>query len=200
MSEDSPASPPPTQALVALSQAGDEGARTALYERYYQRVLSIVRARMGKLLRTRMESKDLVQSVLLESLQDLGAFEFRTEGAFVHWLSTLAERKIRDKVSFHTAQKRDARRQEAPEEGMDEPLALVTGGTTPSRLLSKAEELLRMEEALQALPENERELVVMAKLEGLSYEEIAQATGRTAGSAQRAVSRALAKLTTALYD
>ena len=66
---------PRTGRLVAGAKAGDEAARAELYERYQQRVLSIVRVRMGALLRSRMESRDLVQSVMLESLKDLDAFE-----------------------------------------------------------------------------------------------------------------------------
>ena len=181
----------PTVRLVASAQAGDEAARQALYERYHQRVLSIVRVRMGRKLRTRMESSDLVQSVFLESLKDLGKFEHRTEGAFLHWLSSLVEHKVRNKAAFFNAQKRDAGREEAD---AGEPHHFQT----PSGLVERAEEVLRVEEAIGKLPKEQGEMVVMAILEGLTYEEIAELTGKTPDASRMAVARALVKITGSL--
>ena len=185
----------PTVQLVAGAKAGDGAALAALYERYRQRLLSVVRVRMGSFLRSQMESQDLVQSVMMESLKDLGQFEYRTEGAFLHWLSTLAERKIRDKVDFHTARKRDAR------------LAVNSDGDDASepshertalQVLAQAEDVLRLERAIQELPKDQAELVVMAKMEGLSYEEIATLTGKSLAAVRKATARALARLALAM--
>ena len=184
---------PLTATLVSGAQSGDTGARDALYERYFQRVLSIVRVRMGGLLRSRMESQDLVQSVMLESLKDLGAFEYRTEGAFLHWLSTLAERKIRDKVDYLGAQKRNASRETSIRE---EPSA--NRSHSPSGLVAQAEELLRLEEGIRTLPKDQAELVVMSKLEGLSHQEIARMTGKTPDAVRMAVARAVLRLSEAM--
>ena len=183
----------PTARLVSGAQAGDEAARSALYERYFQRVLAIVRVRMGSRLRSRMDSQDLVQSVMLESLKDLGRFEYRTEGAFLRWLGLLVERKIRDKADYLGAQKRDVAREAGPQEEARDPAA-----RSPSRIASQAEDLLRLEEAIGRLPPEQAELVLMSKLEGLSYEEIAGITGRTPGAVRMAVSRAIVDLSMAL--
>ena len=72
--------------------------------------------------------------------------------------------------------------------------ALPRRDPTPSRVLSQAEDLLRLEEAIRKLPKEQAELLVMAKLEGLSYGEIAGLTGKTQEAVRVAVCRAVAKL------
>ena len=186
---------PRTERLVAGAKAGDPEALQALYDRYRHRVLSVVRVRMGSLLRSRMESQDLVQSVMLESLKDLGSFEYRTEGAFLHWLSTLAERKIRDKVDYLSAKRRDAGAEAELPAGDEEPLAETRLARSPSQLAAQAEELLRLEEAIRRLPKEQTEMLVMAKLEGLSYGEIAGLTGKSEAAVRMLVVRAITALT-----
>ena len=187
----------PTVRLLDAAKGGDAAAREALYARYHQRVLTVVRIRMGALLRSRMESQDLVQSVMLESLRDLGRFEYRSEGSFLHWLSTLTERKIRDKVDYLKARKRDAGREiPTPEE----PALPASRDRSPSRIVSQAEELLRLEASIRSLPPDQAELVVMTKLEGMDYAEIAAATGKTPEAVRKAAARALARLATAMAD
>lgn len=151
---------------------------------------------MGKLLRSKMESEDLVQSVLLESFKDLGQFEYRTEGAFLHWLSTLAEHKIRNKVEYLTAQKRDARLETSPSqhESDSNPGFEPQHALTPSKIVSQTEEALRLEVFIQQLPQDQAELIVMSKLEGLSYEEMASITGKSPEAVRKATARALAKI------
>ena len=61
-----------TQELVALAQGGDEPALERLYRVYAERVRWMVRLRMGKALRGRLESMDLVQDVLVHAFQGLG--------------------------------------------------------------------------------------------------------------------------------
>ncbi len=182
--------------LVAAAKAGDRTALDALYRRYQERMLAIVRLRMGQRLRSRMDSQDLVQSVMLESLQSLDRFEYRTEGAFLHWLSRLVENKIRDKVDYLTAQKRDIRRELPDKEEIAGNLRSST--PTPSGIAQKAEEMARLEEAIEKLSQDQRDLIIMHKLEGMSYEEIAEATEKTPESVRKALARSLAKLASEL--
>ena len=65
-----------TQNLVALAKSGDETAREQLYRAYGPRVLWLVRLRMGKELRTRLETVDLVQDVLFSTFKDLQNFTY----------------------------------------------------------------------------------------------------------------------------
>jgi RNA polymerase sigma-70 factor (ECF subfamily) len=188
-------SPDPTLRLVAAARSGDREALNTLYERYWPQVLSVVRLRMGGWLRSKMDSQDIVQSVMMESLRSLDQFEYRSEGAFLHLLTTMVQNKIRDKADYLTAQKRNVAR-EAP---ADDALGALPGGSeTPSVIVQKAEEIDRMEKALESLPPDQRELVIMNKLEGMTYPEIAEAVGKTPEAVRKALARSLAKLSSVL--
>ena len=85
-----------TQELVTLAKGGNEPALEQLCRVYGERVRRIIRLRMGKELRSRLESMDMVQDVLMCALRDLGDFTYISEGDFLRWLWTIAENRIRD--------------------------------------------------------------------------------------------------------
>ncbi|MHC4192506.1 MAG: RNA polymerase sigma factor, partial [Planctomycetota bacterium] len=74
-----------TQELVALAKDGSDSALNQLCNVYGERVHWIVRLRMGKELRSKLESMDLVQDVLVSALRDLGDFTYKDEGDFLRW-------------------------------------------------------------------------------------------------------------------
>ncbi len=65
-----------TQQLIALAKGGGGSALNRLCEVYGDRVRWIVRLRMGKELRCKLESMDVVQDVLVAALRDLGDFTY----------------------------------------------------------------------------------------------------------------------------
>lgn len=96
-----------TQQLVSLAKQGDRSALDQLCGVYGERVLRIIRLRMGSELRSQMESMDLVQDVLMCALRDLGDFTYTNEGDFLRWLGKIAENRIRDNLDKLHAGKRD---------------------------------------------------------------------------------------------
>ena len=190
-----------TQRLVAEAKNGDSSAMDALYRRYIERVHSIVRARLGRELRSKLDSWDVVQTVLLESLRDLHQFEYKAEGDFLNWLSRIVENRIRDKIDFFRAAKRDlSREQPLDVAGADstsggEGLALADRhAATPSQNVRAREEMEMLERALDSLSPEHREVVILAKYEGLSYQEIAERLGKTSAAVRMLLARALASL------
>ncbi|MHC4511392.1 MAG: RNA polymerase sigma factor [Planctomycetota bacterium] len=100
-----------TQELVVLAKGGDYSAQDRLYSAYGERVRRIVRLRMGSKLRSKLESMDLVQDVLMCALRDLGDFTYRNEGDFLRWLSRIAENRLRDNLDKLHSDKRDIRKE-----------------------------------------------------------------------------------------
>ena len=98
-----------TQHLVTLAKEGDNSALDQLCKVYSERVRRIVRLRMGKELRSKVESMDLVQDVLVCALGGLKDFTYKDEGDFLRWLSTIAENRLRDNLEKLHADKRDIR-------------------------------------------------------------------------------------------
>lgn len=191
--------------LVAAASRGDSGAIEALLVRHVSRLRAYVRLRMGRLVRARESSEDLVQSICREALEHLEGFEYRGEASFRHWLFQRAERKVVDRGRFYTRQRRDAAREvpgDVASDGHDpherETLAGMSTLFTPSRHAEAREELERLEHAFASLPEDYREIVLLSRIVGLSHEEIGERMGKTRAATWSLLSRALARLSTLL--
>ncbi len=190
-----------TQQLVALAQEGDGCALDQLCGVYVERVRRIVRFRMGPELRSYLESMDLVQEALIEAVQDLREFTYTTDGDFLHWLSSIVENTIRDHIDRIHATKRDVRRQVslnhmAARAGKGYADAgLPVAMTTPSVVLSLREELDKLERAMDRLKPEQREVLVLAKIEGLACKEIAAKLNKSRAAVAMSLSRAIVALT-----
>jgi RNA polymerase sigma-70 factor (ECF subfamily) len=189
-----------TRHLVALAQGGDESALNRLCNVYGARVLWIIRLRMGRELRSKLESIDVVQDVLMSALKDLGDFTYKTQGDFLRWLSRIAENRLRGHLQRFHANKRDIRKEvrfdgyrPTAEDSVVAALnAVVT--TTPSAIMSKREDLDKLAKAIEALKPEYRQVIVLTKIEGLSYKEIGNRLDKSSEAVRKLVSRALEEL------
>ena len=187
--------------LLARLRAGDHEAIEALMGRHLPGLRAYVRVQGGPLLRAKEESTDIVQSVCREVLEKLDRFRYPSEAGFRHWLYTTALRKIRDRYDYYLAAKRDVRRELAPSDRSQASRELVgVYGTicTPSREAAAREEVARIEEAFDRLPDHYREVLVQSRLLGLSSGEIGQRIGMTANAVRQLLYRATARLASLL--
>ena len=191
-----------TGQLVALAKDGDETAFNQLCKVYGERVRWIVRLRMGEELRSKLESMDLVQDVLLSALKDLRHFRYQDEGDFLRWLSRIAENRLRDNVDKLHADKRDIRREVRLDnyglrtEGRSFGERGPVDATTPSVIMSRKEELDELARAIEKLKPEYKEVIVLTKIEGLSYKEISNRLGKSDEAVRKLFTRAMAALTT----
>jgi len=189
-----------TQYLITLAKRGDNSAVNQLCRVYGERVRRMVRLRMGRELRPKLDSVDLVQDAILSALEGLGNFTYKNEGDFLRWLSRIAQNALRDNLDKLYADKRDIRREvrldsnrpstHSPHPKPHEPIQ----ATTPSVILSKKEDLDKLEKALDKLKPEYREVIVLAKIEGLSYSEIADKLDKSVNAVGHLISRAMMAL------
>lgn len=180
--------------LVSRAMTQNREAVEELLVRHLPRLRAWLRLRMGGWLRSRESADDLVQSVAREALGDLGAFEWRGEAAFRHWLFVKAQRKLVDKARFIAAERRSPARERAIE-GVDSgEVPLIGEALSPSREIQSLEELRRIEEAFEALSEDQREAISLRRLCGMGYEEVAERLQRSVPATRTLVHRGLSKL------
>lgn len=186
----------PIRADEVLLTGSADGEVERLVTRQLPALRAFVRLRMGRELRAREESCDIVQSVTREVLQHADRFQHGGEDGFREWLFTTAHRKIVNRLEHWRADKRSPQREahdQLPEE-------LASLGVSPSRHASVREELHAIEGAFDTLSDEQREVVTMSRLLGMSHAAIAYRLGKNEVAIRKVLSRGLARLATALAD
>lgn len=183
--------------LAERAAQGDQAAVERLLELHLPSVRAFVRAHMGKQLRAKESSSDIVQSVCRELLTHQERFRHPSEGAFTAWLFTTARRKISKRARDLERHKRDAGREVAG--GVEEGELAAVGAaytrfTSPSAALLRREEVERLEDALEKMTPEHREVLTLAHLAGLTRREIAAQIGSNEEAVRALLHRAMAKL------
>jgi RNA polymerase sigma-70 factor, ECF subfamily len=187
---------PDSADLLREARAGSPDALNALYERVSARLLAYIRLRLGRDLRGRLESRDILQSTLLKSFQKMSEFRGRETRSLMAWLARIAEHEIRDCADHQHRQRRDAAREMPLDDAM--PVAAITRSALSRVILD--ENARRLEEAIEALSPDHRDVILMRKFEDLSFGEIASRTGRSEDACRMLLARAMTALTLKLSE
>jgi RNA polymerase sigma-70 factor, ECF subfamily len=172
-------------ALLLRARDGDQEACNELCARYLPRLRRWAHGRLPGWARQHLDTEDIVQDTLMQSVRQLSGFAPQHERAFCAYVSQALRNRLRDAV--RRAMTRPAGQPLSPEEPTSDPSPLeqAVGGQM----------LGRYDTALQRLRELDRELVVARVELGLDYGEIAGLLDRPSIPAARvAVSRALLRL------
>ncbi len=168
-----------TLGLIDRLKQGDQEAFSALFEKYCRRLALLIHYRLSQSLRRTTEVDDVLQEVFLRALNGVGQFSYQGAGSFMRWLSRIADHVITDMARSDNRQKRRAdeivRFRSESNPGGPEPVDTKT----PSRLLREKEKLLALLEKLNRLPPEYRQAILLAKIEGLSTQEVAQQLGKS---------------------
>jgi RNA polymerase sigma factor (sigma-70 family) len=162
---------------------------------------AFIHLRLGRALRSKEETQDLVQSVCREVLAEAPPSEARGGSGFRKWLFQAAENKIRDRWRHWRREKRDLAREvdlDSTRASDEETACQLASWLTPSRQAASREELARLEKVFCELPADYREVIVLARLRGWSHDRISAKLGRTELATRTLLSRALARLALAL--
>lgn len=178
--------------LLREARRGSPEALGELYERYGGRLLAIIRLRLGRDLRARIESRDVLQATLLKSFQRLDQFEGGDGPSLMGWLARIAENEIRDQADYQHRQRRDVAAG-VPLEDAGPVLATHARSALSQAVL--AEESERLAHALEDLEPAHREVIVLRKLEELDFKDVAERMHRSQDACRMLLARAMVALT-----
>jgi RNA polymerase sigma-70 factor, ECF subfamily len=187
--------PASSTTVLREALAGSDAALEALYERFGPRLLSFIRLKMGRSLRARLESRDILQATFLKSFQHLDDFEGQDGRSLLGWMMRIAEHEIRDRADFHHRQQRDAKQ----EDDLDGQAGLLAARSRSalSRLILD-EQAQRVEAALESLTDAHRQVILLRTYEELSFPEIAKFLAKSEDACRMQYARAMTALTLAL--
>jgi RNA polymerase sigma-70 factor (ECF subfamily) len=179
-----------TTTLVRRAQQGDRDALDFLFERAYPNLVQAARFRLGPDLRARMDTTDIVHSAYFEAFRSLSGFDPRGKGSFHRWLLQIVENKIRERLRYAKAQRRDMRR----EVRLSKEPPIPAPSQAPVRKLIDEEDQQRLEWAMDTLPDHYREVIIFRYYLEMPWRDIGEQLGRSMDAAQMLCHRALLKL------
>lgn len=163
--------PPSDRTLLAQYGEGDDTAAREIYERYYHRLLGLLRKKMSGRLNELEDSSDLVQSILCGVLRKGrdGAIDLSDASSLWPLLAAATLNKLRDRARYWNRQRRDATRAQS----LDDIEELARHEASP-------EDVTMLEETMRQLLDqfNERrQRILELLLEGHGVSEVANAVG-----------------------
>jgi len=174
--------------LIERLQRHDEAAFSEFVRLHQDRVFALVYRMIGD----RAEAEDLAQEVFVTVFKSIGSF--RGESKLSTWLYRVTTNHCKNRIKYL------GRRARPGKDAWDEELQGETGNHAslatsahvprPDQAVEGREAESLVQRALAALPDDQRELVVLRDVEGLTYEEIQAITGHPEGTVKSKLHRA----------
>ena len=190
MTLETPRPPDPDVILVQRTLAGDQRAFEMLVIKYQRRVERLI----GRMVRDTDLVPDIAQETFIRAYKALG--QFRGEAQFYTWLYRIAvntakkqllELKRDPLVTLSALKSQDDDETSGNEYELN---GQVADAETPEALLASKEIAQAVNEAMDALPKELGQAIALREIEGLSYEEIAQALDCPIGTVRSRIFRA----------
>jgi RNA polymerase sigma-70 factor (ECF subfamily) len=195
---------PHPEELIRYTRAGDELARGQLLELYRNYLTLLARMHVGRRLRGKIDAADLVQETFLKAHRDFASFRGNTEPELVGWLRRILALTLAMLVRhYFGTQRRDLRLEcelELEESSRRLDRGLLGRESSPSALAARREQAVLLADALEQLPDDYREVIILRNMEELSFPDVAREMGRTVDSVKKLWIRGLAQLRRILGD
>ena len=178
----------PLAALIGRIRVGDEAAARELLAGYEAQVRLVVRRQLPRLLRSRFDSLDFLQSVWGSFFRQIQHTPetFDQPQVLVAFLARVARNKVIDEYRRASSRKADIGLEEPLWAAGADPMELISGEDSPSEIIQARETLRRLQDLLP----DDRRVVVDLRLQGLSTREI----GEQLALSERTVRRVLEDL------
>ena len=193
---------PDLKPTLEQAVAGDGQAWRRLVEAYSPRVFGLLLRQCGD----RDLAEELTQATFVQVVANLGRYS--EKGRFEPWLFRIAMNQLRDEMRRRKRQARPMDMAEGAAEGQagsewaavqDRAVQIgATAPTDPFERVSRAEQIDRLRQAVDQLPEADRQIVHLRHTGGLTFKQIAETLDQPLGTVLARGHRALAKLKKAM--
>jgi RNA polymerase sigma-70 factor (ECF subfamily) len=187
-----------------LSSSDNNDSGLPGLERYRSYLMLLARVQVNPHLRDPVDVSGIVQQTFLEAHQNIASFRGRSSEQLAAWLRQILARNLADALRGMGAAKRDVARQCSIDDALANSSArlagwLVADQSSPSQYAQRVERAVELADALAALPDAQREALVMQYWQECSVAEIAAHLGRTPAAVAGLLKRALKQLKVLLH-
>lgn len=177
---------PALSELLERAVAGDEEALCRLLEDAAPIVRGRLRGAVPARWRSLVSVDDALQESCTEAFLHIRRLRPESEAGFVGWLTRLTRNNLIDAIRALETEKRGGQHARSLPGSEESAVALLdqlaAGGSTPSRVMARAEATAALRMAVEELPENYRRTVQLYDLEGWPIDQVAAALERSAGA------------------
>jgi RNA polymerase sigma-70 factor, ECF subfamily len=174
-----------------------------LLEKFRDYLRLLARVQLDPRLRGKLDPSDVVQQTLLEAYEKREQFRGATEAEWLAWLRTALGHNLADALRAFGQAKRDVSREcalAADDSSRRLEAWLVAEQSSPSQQAERHERAVQLAAALAALPDANREALVLHYCEDRPLAEIAQHLGRTPAAVAGLLKRGLKQLRAFLQE
>ena len=178
--------------LVSRVQAGDKQAFDLLVIKYQRKIMRL----LSRMIRDPAEIEDVAQEAFIKAYRALP--QFRGDSAFYTWLYRIAINTARNWLA---ANKRAPSTPSAFENEEGETFNesdVLTDGSNPESEMASRQIAETVNKAINDLPEEVRNAIVMREIDGMSYEDIAESMNCPIGTVRSRIFRAREAIATRL--
>jgi RNA polymerase sigma-70 factor, ECF subfamily len=186
--------------LLHQARCGDTEQLGRLLELYRRYLHLLARMEIGRNLQAKLDASDLVQDTLLEAHRNFPKFQGLSETQFICWLRQIMAANLANLLRRYLGtQGRNVQLERELAIRLDQSSRLLDRGlvdqaSSPSHQAARREQAVLLADALEKLPEDYREVLVLRHLQGLTFPEVSERMGRSLDSVQKLWVRGLAQL------
>ena len=160
---------------------------------------------MRRAYQAKIGASDMVQQAMLQAVQGFDGFRGSTEAELRGWLRQILAHHLCHLDRDMHRDKRDVRREQSMEQKLTQSSMRLEGllageGPTPSQNVAFGENVLKVADAVQRLPESQREAIQLHYLEGMKLSEVAQQLDKSTGAVAGLLHRGMKTLRQQLGD
>ncbi|MBS0204909.1 MAG: sigma-70 family RNA polymerase sigma factor [Planctomycetes bacterium] len=185
---------------LAKARAGDPLARDRLFAACRSYLGLLARASVEPWMQAKIDASDLVQQTMLDAHRDFQHFQGQTDQEWLGWLRQILNHNACDAARHYGVAGKRAARREVPMAGIDNSGSVAnmfepqSPGGSPSQMAINHETELLLAEAMDQLPDDYREVIILRNIQRLPFETVAEQMQRTRAATQMLWMRAIQKL------